>query len=66
MLKGVSAISRAVLNDDILLAIANMVDDAQVIRREPSHSDISFQIERAGLLQLTLFTKGGLWARQSD
>ncbi|MES2510226.1 MAG: abortive infection family protein [Pseudomonadota bacterium] len=37
------------LNDTILVAIARLVDDAQSGTREPSHSDIGFQITKAGL-----------------
>lgn len=40
---------RAPLNDAIIVAVARLVDDAQSERREPSHSDIEFQINRAGL-----------------
>lgn len=43
------AISRAPLSDEIVIAIARLVDDAQVETREPSHSDIEFQIRRSGL-----------------
>lgn len=42
-------ICRAPLSDEIVIAMANLVDDAQVDTREPSHSDIGFQIERSGL-----------------
>lgn len=40
---------RAPLNDAIIIAVARLVDDAQKGTREPSHSDIEFQITRAGL-----------------
>lgn len=40
---------RAPVNDAIIIAIARLVDDAQTETREPSHSDIEFQIGRAGL-----------------
>lgn len=39
----------APLSDDILIAVSRLVDDAQTDTREPSHSDLEFQIERAGL-----------------
>ena len=42
-------IPEAPLSDEIMVAVANLVDDAQVETREPSHSDIEFQIRRAGL-----------------
>lgn len=42
--------NRVPLSDQAVLAIANLVDDAQGGRRDPSHSDIGFQIEKAGLL----------------
>lgn len=37
------------LDDSIAYAIAKLVDDAQVERRDPSHSDIFFEIQKAGL-----------------
>lgn len=37
------------LDDSIAYAIAKLVDDAQAERREPSHSDIGFEIQKAGL-----------------
>lgn len=43
------AISGAPLSDEIVIAMASLVDDAQVATREPSHSDIEFQIQRSGL-----------------
>ncbi|MDD2299681.1 MAG: abortive infection family protein [Tissierellia bacterium] len=42
-------ILRAPLSDEIVIAMACLVDDAQVDTREPSHSDIEFQIQRSGL-----------------
>lgn len=39
----------APLSDSVIFAIARLVDDAQTGTREPSHSDIEFQIQRAGL-----------------
>lgn len=40
---------RAPIGDAIIIAVARLVDDAQVETREPSHSDLEFQINRAGL-----------------
>lgn len=40
---------RAPLSDTIIVAVASLVDDAQSERREPSHSDIEFEITRADL-----------------
>jgi hypothetical protein len=40
---------RAPVTDAIVIAVARLVDDAQVGTREPSHSDIEFQVNRAGL-----------------
>lgn len=37
------------LTDAIAVAVARLVDDSQTERREPSHSDIEFQIDKAGL-----------------
>src|SRR5947209_7888379 len=39
----------APLSDVIIFSVARLVDDAQTERRDPSHSDIEFQISRAGL-----------------
>lgn len=39
------------LTDSIIHAIANLVNDAQVETREPSHSEIEFEIRRVGLLE---------------
>lgn len=44
-------ISRAALTDGVIIAVAKLVDDAQKETREPSHSEIEFQISRAGLSQ---------------
>jgi hypothetical protein len=40
----------APLNDVIIVAVAQLVDDAQAERRDPSHSDLEFHIKRAGLI----------------
>jgi hypothetical protein len=37
------------LNDTVIYALARLVDDAQKERRDPSHSEIEFQINKAGL-----------------
>jgi hypothetical protein len=37
------------INDAILMALAQLVDDAQTGRRDPSHDQIGFCIEKAGL-----------------
>jgi hypothetical protein len=42
--------SKAPVNDAIIIAVARLVDDAQTETREPSHSDLEFQIKRAHLL----------------
>jgi len=41
--------SSAPLTDAIIVAMAQLVDDAQSGRRDPSHDDLRFQISRAGL-----------------
>lgn len=43
--------SKAPLSDQIIVAASSLVDDAQSGTRAPSHSDIGFQIDRAGLRQ---------------
>ena len=47
--KGAASMNSAPLSDAIILAVAKLVDDAQSETREPSHSDIEFQIVQAGL-----------------
>ena len=37
------------VNDTVAYALARLVADAQKERRDPSHSDIDFQINKAGL-----------------
>jgi hypothetical protein len=37
------------INDTVIHALARLVDDAQKERRDPSHSDIEFRINKAGL-----------------
>lgn len=43
--------NRPPLTDAIVIAVAQLVDDSQTERRDPSHSDIEFQIDRSGLAQ---------------
>jgi hypothetical protein len=38
------------LNDFVIVAMAKLVDDSQSETREPSHNDIEYSFERAGLL----------------
>ena len=40
---------RAPLTDSVIIAVSRLVDDAQVDRRDPSHADIEYQIDTAGL-----------------
>jgi hypothetical protein len=40
---------RGPLSDSIIVATAHLVHDAQAETREPSHSDLTYEIERAGL-----------------
>jgi hypothetical protein len=41
--------NRIPVNDTIIYSLARLVDDAQKERRDPSHSDIEFQIRKADL-----------------
>lgn len=41
--------NRPPLTDAIIVAVARLVDDSQVEKREPTHSDIEFQIDQAKL-----------------
>jgi hypothetical protein len=43
------AMSTVPINETVIYALARLVDDAQSERRDPSHSDIEFQIARAKL-----------------
>lgn len=38
------------LNDTVIVAVSQLVDDAQTATRDPSHSDIGYEIKRANLL----------------
>ena len=38
-------------SNTIIYSLARIVDDAQKERRDPSHSDIAFQIQRADLVE---------------
>jgi len=42
----------APLTDEVLAALAKLVDDSQSAKRQPSHSEIQDQFQRAGLLQV--------------
>lgn len=46
------------VNDAIVTAIAQLVDDAQTGRRDPSHDQIGFCIEKAGLKQADPLSQG--------
>src|SRR2546426_6664710 len=46
------------LNDAIIVAVAQLVDDAQTERRDPSHSDLEFHIKRDGLAKGDPSTEG--------
>jgi hypothetical protein len=50
----------APLSDAIIIAVARIVDDAQSETREPSHSDIEFQISQVQLQQGDPKTQGQL------
>jgi len=39
------------LTDSILVAVSQLIDDAQTERRDPSHYDVRYAFERHGLLQ---------------
>lgn len=41
--------NKAPVNDAIIVAVAQLINDAQSGTREPSHSDLEFQINRCGL-----------------
>lgn len=40
--------NKAPVSDAIIVSVAGLVDDAQSDTREPSHSDLEFQINRSG------------------
>jgi hypothetical protein len=41
--------ARGPLSEAVIIALGKLVDDSQTDRRDPSHSDLEFQIARAGL-----------------
>ncbi len=41
--------SSAALSDSIIISVSRLVDDAQTETRQPSHSEIEFQVRRVGL-----------------
>jgi len=43
---------RIPVNDTIIYSLARLIDDAQKDRRDPSHSDIEFQLNRASLIHV--------------
>ena len=43
---------RIPINDTIIYSLVRLVDDAQKDRRDPSHSDLEFQINRADLIHV--------------
>lgn len=47
--KGGCDMARAPISDAIIVAVSQMVDDAQSDRRDPSHSDIETEIKKADL-----------------
>lgn len=51
MSSSVKSGNSAPLSDAILAAVAQLVDDAQTDRRDPSHSDLAFHINKSGLQQ---------------
>jgi hypothetical protein len=46
------------INDSILIALAQLVDDAQTERRDPSHEQIAFCIQQANLKDFDPHAKG--------
>jgi hypothetical protein len=52
-------VTAGALTDVIVTAVARMVDDAQLERRVPAHSDISFLLEQEGLKSADLATPAG-------
>jgi len=54
------SVQEAPLSDSILIAVSRLVDDAQTDTREPSHSDIEFQINRSSLKQADPKNRGQL------
>lgn len=49
---------RIPVNDTIIYSLVRLVDDAQKDRRDPSHSDIEFQLDRANLIHVDPNKKG--------
>jgi hypothetical protein len=54
-----TAARAAPLTDAIIVAVSRLVDDAQVDRRDPSHSDLKFLFQQVGLGDADLTTPAG-------
>jgi hypothetical protein len=48
---GVLSMPFAPISDSIIVALSQMVDDAQTGKRDPSHSDLDFEIKRSRLTE---------------
>jgi hypothetical protein len=55
----------APLTDPVIFAMARLVDDAQSETREPSHSDIDFQVARVKLQSADPKAQANSSARQN-
>lgn len=60
--KGIS-MDKVPVNDTVIYALAHLVDDALTTTRVPSHSDIEFQINKAGLTCADPNKKGQLFGK---
>ncbi len=58
-------VKKAPVNDAIMVAVAGLVDDAQSATREASHSDIDFQVNRAGLAPVIQRRKASWLAKRN-
>jgi hypothetical protein len=44
-------VTKIILTDEIIISVSKLIDDSMKTRREPSHSDLEFQIKKQGLEQ---------------
>lgn len=54
----INNIQKAPLTDNIIIALSQLVDDSQGMRRDPSHSDLEFHINKLGLKEVDPHNQG--------
>lgn len=60
-------VSKISLNDEIVIALSKIVDDAMLtVKRSPSHSEIEFQINRFNLTEGDPKKYGKVWGKLKE